>query len=357
MTVPVAVGLLYACHKYQVPGLLTRAVQFLKDHKDQHNVLTILTQSLLCGEEDLSATCLRFVASKARYLLETEENLAMSPAMMLRIVQDDRLDVEDEAQVYRTCVRWGAEQCRTQGLDAGDEAVRGVLGEILYNIRFPLMTDQEFLSITESSSVLTEQDKKDVLTAIASTEPHTTAFVGRPRLAEEKARGMCPSVVNRLRSVKGSKVCRQANTDHVHAISFALDRDAHMTGVGMMVGSDVTLASLKLYDENHHLVTQTQPEGLVRKRAYKWNEDARVRIYPVLFKSPVYIPSNETYTLVANTQFLSRTYELEGSGGVSQATFGDTTIKFSNSSLIDLSDNRSSVEFGQFPHLMFLPDH
>ena len=45
-----------------------------------------------------------------------------------------------------------------------------------------------------------------------------------------------------------------------------------------------------------------------------------------------------------------------GGGGRQTVSFNGKTLRYSEPTFIDLSSNRSSVEYGQFPHLLFLPD-
>ena len=58
--------------------------------------------------------------------------------------------------------RWGEVDCAEKNLELSGANIREVLGEILYLVRFPLMTVSGFSQVVRPKKILTDQESLDL---------------------------------------------------------------------------------------------------------------------------------------------------------------------------------------------------
>lgn len=64
---------------------------------------------------------------------------------------------------FFTCgIRWADFFCKRRGLEPVPENLRGALGEIIYKVRFPLMTAEEFTYDVIPTKVLTSEEQVQI---------------------------------------------------------------------------------------------------------------------------------------------------------------------------------------------------
>jgi len=116
----------------------------------------------------LVAESLKFISKNARSVFSTEEFLHISRDVLEDIISLDCLVGSSERQVYKRCVKWARQQLRESGNEnPSGKDIRDKLGNVLYKIRFPTMTQTDFAELTAQSAVLTLQQKHDVYVYIA----------------------------------------------------------------------------------------------------------------------------------------------------------------------------------------------
>ena len=68
-----------------------------------------------------------------------------------------------EVELFKAVDRWAAKECERQGTTPG-EAKRRILGEeIVKAVRFPLMTEKEFISVVPHCDILTTTEIIDIV--------------------------------------------------------------------------------------------------------------------------------------------------------------------------------------------------
>ena len=112
----------------------------------------------------LVAKSLYFISKNACYLVfSAEEFVHLSHGALEDIISMDSLVGCNERQVYESCVKWARQQLRESGNEnPSDEDIRDKLGNVLYKIRFPTMTQKIFAELTAHSAVLSAEEKHDV---------------------------------------------------------------------------------------------------------------------------------------------------------------------------------------------------
>jgi len=72
-----------------------------------------------------------------------------------------------ELTVFQACLAWSIKECHRQGIDVTPENQRGVLGSVLFHVRFPTMSLVEFAQDVSKTNVLTADDRCAVFEYIA----------------------------------------------------------------------------------------------------------------------------------------------------------------------------------------------
>jgi len=232
--------LMFAAKKYLITGLSSACLEVLGKSIGPDTVCTILEHVVLFGEDNLKEKCLAFISANADLVLNTDAFMNMSHDV-LKVVVGLKALCTSEKQVFESCVRWAKHQLLESGNESPtDEEIRQQLGSVLYEIRFPTMTAEEFAKLTAHSQILTEGEKNGVFVYIATKEKlGSFRFVADSRANE--------TVIKRF-TVKDSG---QWNCNsQCDAISFETTVTMSLAGVGLYGGvqestHDVTLTLLK----------------------------------------------------------------------------------------------------------------
>ncbi|KAL3105079.1 hypothetical protein niasHT_028751 [Heterodera trifolii] len=64
----------------------------------------------------------------------------------------------NEIEIWKAALRWADEKCRQKGIECSAENRREMLGQALFNIRFPLMSAKDFTKSVVSTGVLTTEE-------------------------------------------------------------------------------------------------------------------------------------------------------------------------------------------------------
>jgi len=117
------------------------------------NVLDLfqIAPSML-GDEDFG---MKFIEEHSEEILSKEGFVRLSKDRLAKILQSDKLTVE-ETDLFKHLVRWGeAEMKRTQGEGV---TLKSVIGDLLKHIRFPIMPISQIAAVVAPSGVLDQKD-------------------------------------------------------------------------------------------------------------------------------------------------------------------------------------------------------
>ncbi|KAH7696859.1 P7E4 protein, partial [Aphelenchoides avenae] len=106
--------------------------------------------------------CWNLIDSKTTDVIRSEAFLHLSAPQLSDIVKRNTLCVE-EIELYERIIEWAQTQLRKDGVDLSPKAVRDVLGDALFSIRFPAMEQKEFSSKVVKGGVLTAEEALEVL--------------------------------------------------------------------------------------------------------------------------------------------------------------------------------------------------
>ena len=131
--------ILYASKKYIIPAITTQCSTFLEQELTSENVCTILDQALIFEEQDLVEKCLTVVKQNTAEVFGTDGFMTLSYSAVAKLLELQELSVR-EIDVFKACMKWARDKIKK---DTGEE-IRQKLGDLLYKIRFPVMTAEEF---------------------------------------------------------------------------------------------------------------------------------------------------------------------------------------------------------------------
>lgn len=226
-SVSTALATLYAAHKYLCAGLMRTCITYLDDHLTAATVLQIYQHiRLYCGVHpskrkqekrdlglwvasappleatdssacytvgvdkdpndniemmtclcsDLHHNCLQFIDANADKVLAEESVEDVTLEALKEITQRDSLMLSSEAVLFLALERWCNRECKRCQLELSAENRRSVLGEdLLFSVRYLLMTSQEFLSGPMQSGLLDQYETTVILGHILNSPVSASA--------------------------------------------------------------------------------------------------------------------------------------------------------------------------------------
>lgn len=197
-----------AAHQYLCPELASLAVEYLERNLDTATVLeTYQGLSLyadhrnggrlngppsappapgdLAGEIAAVCTrlldaCLDVVDSQPEAVFAQERFEELTAAEVEQLARRDTLRLTNESALFCALDRWAASECRRNGVSPSAANRRSALpDEVWYSVRYPLMTDKEFIDGPMASGVLSSEESALIVSRILG---HDCREVALPRL-------------------------------------------------------------------------------------------------------------------------------------------------------------------------------
>ena len=172
---------LYTAKKYAVPALEKHCVDFLKRHLCADNAFMLLTQARLFDEPQLAALCLETIDKSTPEALSAEGFIDIDIDTLSAVLDRDSLRIK-EAKLFSAVLKWSEAECLRQNIPSGTaENKRSVLGRVLRQIRFPLMTVEEFAQGPAQSGILTDRECVSLFLHFTVNPKPPVAFMDVPR--------------------------------------------------------------------------------------------------------------------------------------------------------------------------------
>ncbi|KAK7116719.1 BTB/POZ domain-containing protein 6-B-like isoform X2 [Littorina saxatilis] len=323
---------LYAAKKYDISGLARLCVDFVENQLDVDNACALLEQAHLFDEQDFRSRVLELVLRRGEEVLECEDLGELCHQCLVDVVSADNLFCREE-QVVGALDRWAGRECERRGLETTDTNKRIMLGPALYLARLPLLPPQVFVDRVVSRSLLSEEEKVDVMRHFLVPAMRSEHFNCQPRKKEKHLR------VHRFDS---RNALAWNNKSGENAISFMTNQDICVEGFTVYGtcrgGSHVLQVQGRLLDSSDNVLTSVSCDVTT---------DSNVDIYDVLFDEARRLARNTWYTLTADIKG-SHTYA--GTDGRLSAFEGSVVFTFSST---EKSQTGTGVELGQLPGVLF----
>ena len=154
---------LYLAKKYMVPSLADECTKYLRDNLDPSNVFCILPHTQKFEDKDLEDRCWEVIEKQTEEAVTSDEFVTLERSVVESVVKREALSVK-EVELFKAVDRWATREIERQKMTPDGDSKRRILGEeIVKAIRFPLMSQKEFLSVVFDSYILTIQEVGDIM--------------------------------------------------------------------------------------------------------------------------------------------------------------------------------------------------
>ncbi|XP_023264558.1 BTB/POZ domain-containing protein 1 isoform X2 [Seriola lalandi dorsalis] len=308
---------LYTAKKYAVPALEGHCVEFLTKHLRADNAFMLLTQARLFDEPQLASLCLDTIDKSTADAINAEGFTDIDLDTLCAVLERDTLSIR-ENRLFGAVVRWAEAECYRQQLPLTSENKQKVLGKALPLIRFPLMTVEEFAAVNPKPRV---------------------DYIDRPRCC---LRGEECSI-NRFQQVES----RWGYSGTSDRIRFNVNKRISIVGFGLygsIHGPTDYQVNIQIIESDKRITLGQNDTG--------FSCDGTANTFRVMFKEPVEILPNVSYTACATLKGSDSHYGTKGLKKVTQesATGTKTTFLFFSS---PGNNNGTSVEDGQIPEIIY----
>ena len=176
--------ILHAAKKYQLSILVKQCVNFLDNELKASNACSILDHCQFFDEKELAKKCLEKIERSTEEALASDDFMNIS-SETLGVILDSAHLAMNEVKLFEKSFEWASKRT------GQSKSIRAVLGNNLYKIRFPTMTNREFTEIVCSKDVLTADEQLQILKYLTSPETST-----KPKAFTCEARTVKPQIHN-----------------------------------------------------------------------------------------------------------------------------------------------------------------
>ena len=338
--------ILYLAKKYMLPSLADKCSAYLHENLEASNVFSILPHAKKFDDQDLENRCWEVIEKHTEEAVTSDEFFTLDRSLVESVVKKKVLKVK-EAELFKAVDRWAAQEIERQGLSPDGETKRRIIGEELLNaIRFPLMSQKEFLAVVPDSNILTTKEIVDLM-------KHYNSMLTWPLQFSASPRTRCVCTCHRFLSFSepGSSWITWVYRGKSDRICFTVNKDIHLIGVEHFGCEGRT------YTVKTQLIDTVSGSCVANKSGVYSSEEKHREItkyygFTVLFDDAVPVKQNNCYEVVSLVDGVSSWYGDKGKRTVK--CFG---VIFSFSDSEEETDNNcTGVEIGQFPALLFEAD-
>ena len=145
---------LYLAKKYMVPSLEEKCGEYLRENLSAANVFSILPHAQKFEDKDLEDRCWEVIEENTEEAVTSDDFVTLERSLIESVVKRERLTVK-EVDLFKAVDRWATKESERQGITADGESKRRIIGEdTVKAIRFPLMSQKEFVSVVLDSRIL-----------------------------------------------------------------------------------------------------------------------------------------------------------------------------------------------------------
>ena len=336
---------LYLAKKYMLPSLADKCSAYLQENLEASNVFSILPHAKKFDDQDLENRCWEVIEKHTEEAVTSDEFFTLERSLVESVVKKKVLKVK-EAELFKAVDQWATKEIERQGLSPDGETKRKIIGEELLNaMRFPLMSQKEFLAVVPDSNILTTKEIVDLMKHYNSMLTSPLQFSASPRTRRVGTCHRFPSFHRPLVVSNGPWGYTRNKSDR---ICFTVNEDIYLIGVehfghpryGYTVRTE-------LIDTVSGSCVASKSGGY--RSEEKHQEVTNYHGFTVFFDDAVPIKQNNCYEVVSLIDGQSSWYGDEGKGTVE--CFG-VTFTFNNSEE-ETDNNQTDVNRGQFPVLLF----
>lgn len=164
-------ALMYLGQKYIVPSLTERCVNTLSEFMQPGMVLEYLEEAKFYGDKELIEKCWNVIDKQTSEVVSSEAFSDISQETLIDLLKRDTLYIA-EVDLFKAVLKWSEIQCSKNGVQATDENKRKVLGNAVHEIRFRVMSQEEFTQHVFTSGLLPAEKILQMFGQFNSDSPH-----------------------------------------------------------------------------------------------------------------------------------------------------------------------------------------
>lgn len=264
----------------------------------------------------------------ARSVFESDGFLDLKRENLLSLVESDEMPLEEEF-IYQSLTRWAKHNCAKERKENPNfTEIRKMLGNTIFEVRFPTMSIETFWKDMASDEILTSDEKVHISQIIVGKPVQNTVFK-----STERKRGL-----DILRSQSDPTDCNWVNVGNVDAIEFEVNKPISLYGILLYGNSNSQYShdvEIKIISSFNNVLVHMLPKKITES----------CQMFQVHFDKSCKIIPNERYTVWVK-MIGPESYQGNYCECVEYKSY---KFKFYQS---NYSSNGTSVALGQIPGLL-----
>ena len=327
---------LYLANKYIVPSLAKKCTEYLHDNLNASNVFFILPHARKFENKDLEDRCWKVIKEQTEEAVTSDGFISVERSVVESVVKREKLSVT-ELKLYKAVDGWAAAEVQRQGLTPDGKTKRRILGEdIVKAIRFPFISQKDFMSVVFDSDVLTIHE-------VGNMMKHYSGVLKYPLLFKDTARNLLFRC-NRFLKFNSPDIHIWVYSGGADSIEFTVNKPILLHGVqhfGSDGGKYTVSTEVKVTAHNSCLGKESGTYSSVKEETNNYYG------FDVMFDPPIRLEAHESYRLVSLIKGPSSWY---GGEGVKSFESRGVLVNFMKS--VESANNTSETS-GQFPAFIF----
>ena len=325
-----AMVVMYLAKKYLVSSLAEKCCEILEASIKPDNAFAVLKQAVQFDEKELEAKCWNIILVKTRECVNSEAFCSIGSCTLNAFLKKETFSIT-EMELFKAILEWADKECARQGLNIEHDktARRRILGDIVYEIPFVSMSQENLIKYVSPTGILTATEILSISQKLYGLD------VAGLKWKEHRKTQPCFVSFSRfdLANVNNSKNGWNYTSGRSDALTLVVNKAVLFHGVRLF-GSNGGRYEVKFTIEDKNVTGSYTSE----------QDSDGVPGYDVMLPNPIPLLPNEEVIIIATITGPKSYY---GSSGKSSVTIDDIVVTFKNV-LSGLSKNNTQTTSGQF---------
>lgn len=153
-----AIDLLAAAHKYELSSLLRKCLDFLEKNTNVDNSCLMYRWARHLELTAFADKTLNFILENASDVFKSKQFLSLIlEDLQLIFSRDDICTFEED--IIQAALKWAEHNCIQKGVNVCGTTLRKALGPLIYELRIPLLSLENFAAIIVKKGILSEAEE------------------------------------------------------------------------------------------------------------------------------------------------------------------------------------------------------
>ena len=283
ITVENVTGVLYLAKKYLISSLAEKCCEILEAAIEPENVFAVLEPVTQFDEKELEEKSWNIVSNETQKCLNSEAFCNIGLHTLNALLEKERLAVT-EVGLFKAVLKWTDNECARQGINIEEDktARRRILGDSVYEIRFPAMSQEDIVKYVSPTGILTETEMSCLFQKLYGLDEAGSKW--------KKLRKRFTTVVSFSRFDSG-------NVYNANIWNYSGNSDA----LTLTVNKAVLFHGVRLFGDTGG--SQYEVEFKIKDKivtgTYTSQQNDGVWSYDVMVSNPILFQPNEEFTIIA----------------------------------------------------------